>query len=354
MAWIRFFSIFLFILLTFFLFQFADDYYEHEILVITNPYPHNQIAGETLAKKDSKSNDDHFTFAVIGDINGEIENFEKILENLNENKSIDFLILLGDCAAKPNEKSHQYFRAEFIEHARDNNFPTFITAGNHDVSEKAKYTIRFSDFEKMYGPANYAFIYKKTLFIILGKAVLWNNPTYKEESLAFLKETIKKYKGQYFRSFLFTHISPLLPKINSDDIIQKELVDFVDKNKIDYVISGHEHRYARIQRGECDYIIAGTGGAKMRDRDGDHFQNSGKLHCFLTFTVHGKSINELLFKVEPENLFIRICAPLEYFNVSFVIPHMFIIIPIILTLWGTSLIMIFISFSLKRGKKIKV
>lgn len=73
------------------------------------------------------------------------------------------LILLGDCAAEPIGDFHTYFIDEFTETGF--NPPTFIVAGNHDVSQGE---FNYSEFEKLYGAANFSFIYRENLFIGLG------------------------------------------------------------------------------------------------------------------------------------------------------------------------------------------
>lgn len=74
---------------------------------------------------------DLLEFAVVGDINGGMETFESVISRLREEKTMDFLVLLGDCAADPSLRQHDYFIREFSETGLT--LPTFIVAGNHDV-----------------------------------------------------------------------------------------------------------------------------------------------------------------------------------------------------------------------------
>jgi len=121
----------------------------------------NARAAALLARSDTAG--DLIKFAVIGDINNGTETFETVVARLREEQNVDFLVLLGDCAADPIRDLHMYFIGEFAETGF--HLPTFIVAGNHDVGP-GKFD--YPEFERLYGPTNFAFIYHDNLFIGLG------------------------------------------------------------------------------------------------------------------------------------------------------------------------------------------
>ena len=99
----------------------------------------NTKAAALLSQNSGQS--DLLEFAIVGDINSGTETFESVIARLREEKAVDFLVLLGDCAADPYPSQHDYFIREFSETGLT--LPTFIVAGNHDVRTRQIRIFRF-------------------------------------------------------------------------------------------------------------------------------------------------------------------------------------------------------------------
>jgi hypothetical protein len=228
---------------------------------------------------------EQFSFAVAGDIKG-TGTFERLTGFLKA-EPISFLVLLGDCVFNGRPGYHQYFRAELAEELRMP-CPTFYVVGNHDVSEDQ---FPISRFEEMYGPTNFSFEYQGCLFIVLR---ILHMPHYStKESLAFLESTLSAHQGEYNRVFVFMHIPPPVSAEFAARLFENtdKFLALCDKFKVDYVITGDYHGYARVQRKDTVYLITGGGGSRLE-------KVPGNFHHVILITVGPQGVSERIFSTE--------------------------------------------------------
>ncbi|OGP53730.1 MAG: hypothetical protein A2Y65_01435 [Deltaproteobacteria bacterium RBG_13_52_11] len=230
-----------------------------------------------------------FSFAVAGDTQG-TGTFEKLAGLLKE-EPISFLVLLGDCVRNGRPGFHQYLRAELAEELRMP-CPTFYVVGNHDVS-KDEFPI--SRFEEMYGPTNFSFDYQGCLFIVLR---ILDKPRYStEESLAFLESILSARRRDYKKVFVFMHIPP---PVSADFVARKfenpdKFIALCDKFKVDYIIAGDYHGYARVQHRDTVYLVTGGGGGHLEK------EKPGAFHHVVLITVGPQAVSErILFTKRAE------------------------------------------------------
>ena len=225
-----------------------------------------------------------FSFAVIGDINRGMATFERVMQRVLEEHDLSFLVLLGDCASDPTRADHDYFREEFAESGQT--LPTFIVAGNHDVQAG-----RFAkaDFEALYGPVDFSFVYGDCLFIGLGSGVLHGQ---QEDGVAYLEKTLAAERAKVSRVFVFMHYPPMAALRAPQELMFADpgkLVSLFERYRVDYVLSGHHHRLARTEEGGTTYLTSGGGGARLRE---DDYGKSGLFHHAIVFHVKRDSIEE--------------------------------------------------------------
>ncbi|MBN1253863.1 MAG: metallophosphoesterase [Deltaproteobacteria bacterium] len=233
---------------------------------------------------------EQFSFAVAGDIQG-TGTFEHLAELL-KNENVAFLVLLGDCVRNGRSSYHQYFQAELAKELCMP-YPTFYVVGNHDVIKNVKKDdFSISRFEKMYGPTNFFFEYQGCLFIVLR---ILDKPHYSTlESLAFLESVLSARRGDYHKVFVFMHIPPPV----STDFAARQFenpdrfIFLCDKFKVDYVIAGDYHGYARVQRGNTVYLVTGGGGAHLEK------EKPGAFHHAVLITVYPQTVSERILAVE--------------------------------------------------------
>ena len=253
---------------------------------------------------------DPLKFAVIGDIQSGTETFEDIVARLREEDNIAFLILLGDCAVDPVYDLHIYFIDEFAE--TNFNLPTFIVAGNHDV-EPGRFG--YPEFEELYGPANFAFLYRECLFIGLGGI---HDKEKLTETLSFLKKTLQEKRSLAKKVFVFMHYPPAPPDYVPDDCVGAEAFqNLFEQYKVTYVLSGHHHRLARTNVNGVVYLITGGGGAKLRK---DKFRDLGLFHHLTIIEVGGDKIAEYFIPIPPASWLSMLPERIERMGLTFLMP----------------------------------
>lgn len=229
---------------------------------------------------------ERFSFAVAGDTRS-CGTFEQIQEGLI-GEPLSFMVLLGDCVRAGTPGYHSYFRSEWTEHVHIP-FPTFYIVGNHDV-DKQRFPI--SEFEKNYGPTIFSFEYQRCLFIVLR---VMGEPDSMEESARFLESQLSDRRSEYRKVFVFMHIPPpLLPELSGRAGQPEKLIPLFDKYRVDYVIAGDYHGYARVKLKNTAYLISGGGGAHLRQ------EKFGRFHHAVMITVGPDSVSERILAV-PRN-----------------------------------------------------
>jgi hypothetical protein len=242
----------------------------------------------SLLKTDGRR--EAFSFAVAGDIQG-TGTFER-LAGLLRDEPISFLVLLGDCVRNGRLAYHQYFRAELAKELCFP-YPTFYIVGDHDVIKNVKKDeFSISRFEKMYGPTNFSFEYQGCLFIALRILVKGRHST--KESLNFLESILSSRRGNYDKVFVFMHIPP---PVSTDFVARKfensdKFVSLCEKFKVNYVIAGDYHGYARVQRGDTVYLVTGGGGGHLEKK------LPGNFHHAMLITVGPHTVSERIVAVE--------------------------------------------------------
>jgi hypothetical protein len=277
---------------------------------------------------------DLLEFAIVGDINGGVETFESVIARLREEKAVDFLVLLGDCAADPSPRQHDYFISEFSETGLT--LPTFILAGNHDV-EPGRFG--YADFEALYGPVNFAFNYHGHLFIGLGG--IYGHEKL-QETLTFLETTLRESRSKARKVFVFMHYtagaSEDIPTQNIER--SSEFQNLFEKYNVTYVFSGHYHRLARTEVNGVVYFVTGGGGARLRH---DKFADIGLFHHLTIIKIHADSMAEQVIPIEPASPPFEGMESVERWGLTALAPHvraypvlsgLVAIVVVIVFVWG--------------------
>jgi hypothetical protein len=241
-----------------------------------------------LLENDSRH--EQFSFAVAGDIQG-TGTFEHLAELL-KNEHIAFLVLLGDCVRNGRPGYHQYFRAELAKELRPS-CPTFYVVGDHDVIKDIKKDeFSISRFEEIYGPSIFSFEHEGCLFIVL--RILDKRRYSTKESLVFLESVLSASRRNYRKVFVFMHIPPPVSTAFTARAIENpdQFIALCDKFKVDYVIAGDYHGYARVQRGDTVYLVTGGGGGHLEK------EKPGAFHHAVLITVGPQTVSEQILAVE--------------------------------------------------------
>lgn len=213
-----------------------------------------------------------FSFAVFGDTEG-ASTFNLLAQKLRAHP-VDFAVHLGDAF---DARTYPFFRAQLASDLALS-FPVFLLPGNQDMK-----AFPLVQFEEVFGPSLFAFIYQDCLFVGLRPAIGENIPA----SLKYLEETLSEAGGRYAKTFVFMHLAPkILPDHKFD--APEEFIALFNKYKVDYVFSGLYHGYAHVEKGDTTYIASGGAGKHLEETP------YGQFHHGLIIKVGRDYVSEII------------------------------------------------------------
>lgn len=175
------------------------------------------------------------------------EKFEQLIDKINKEKNVSFVVFSGDNIAKPNKKILE----EFLSSAKKLKAPFYIVLGNKDVnrykdlSKKTYFEVlqkKLKRYKKITSP-NYVFKNNGLIFVVMdgSKEVIPSNiGYYKDESLAWLEEQLEIYQDN--NVIILQHfpvISPISKEGYNTYNPEKYLNLLLEYNNVKAVIAGH-------------------------------------------------------------------------------------------------------------------
>ena len=196
-----------------------------------------------------------FSFAVLGDSHDGWDTYETILKKINADKDIKFAINTGDFASNGKLKNYQ----KYIKISEKCRVPIYNVPGNHDESHGG-----YKYFSKFFGPFYYSFDYENAHFILLNNAFKsdFDNKQY-EWLISDLKQNKKEKTFVFMHKPVFDSTEILPDYIMDNRRMTGLLIDTFKKYRVNYVMSGHLHTYARAGRDGIVYIISGGAGGSL-------------------------------------------------------------------------------------------
>jgi len=272
-----------------------------------------------------KSEDEEVSFLVMGDPKGR-DTFEEICNSASQDRTLDFIVILGDFCPKPVLSNHQFFISEVAE--RNLNIPIFLVPGNHDIFDpldvrQARHIrpdekpVRQDDYEKLYGARNFAFTFHNHRFIIIDNAG-FSRKDWKD----FLSEQLRlPDSASWKKVFAFSHKPPVkIPGQNYYDPGKRHLSKnaswllSVTSSGVDYVFSGDFHGYYEEKRGKCTYLVTGGAGAHLKGKIYGRFHHAVKITARQDGTV-AEQFLVVKRKFNPEDRF-------EYLSILYIYPFL--------------------------------
>ncbi|MEN6608525.1 MAG: metallophosphoesterase [Bryobacteraceae bacterium] len=171
-------------------------------------------------------------------------------------------------------------------------FPFYFTPGNHDIWSDLSKKL----YERETGrPPFYSFNFQDAHFTVLDTS---RTDALGEDQIKFLENDLRKNRNRDPK-FIFFH-KPYwiaLLKLQSGDFPLHKLAR---QYGVDYVVSGHGHRYLRMERDGIVYTEIGSSGAVMGKAAlaKDAFQN-GKFFHFAWVRVKGDAVSITIKELEP-------------------------------------------------------
>lgn len=239
-----------------------------------------------------------FTFLVVGD--PELKrHFEHFLVNTEFPIIPDFGIIVGDLVKNPEIENHRFFIYRFSKMKIDFPFPILLVPGNHDIvtkNEKERPNAFFvKDFAETYGAAEFNFIYRGCLFVVV-------DDNYNEDYLDYLRHVLEEKSKDAVMTFVLMHIPPPSVIYVPDHRLlegEEEFLALMDEYDVDYVLCGDFHSYHRSRVNGTNYIVTGGGGSKLYKGEDESFYHA------MTIKVNTETgrIDEKIYPIRKAHIF---------------------------------------------------
>ena len=237
-----------------------------------------------IPKSPAVSAIDSFTFVVFGDNRDGDKIFMDLVAKVNQEEGIAFAVNTGDFVSHGRKSEYE----KYLGMESDLKAKIYHVPGNHDlVGGGEKY------FRKYFGHFYYSFDYRNSHFVILNNAFKRH---FDAEQFEWLKRDLAKTKKENI--FVFTHRPTADPTeiykgyIMSGKKVIEELMGVFRRYKVDYVIAGHIHGYARAERDGTIYIVTGGAGAPLYLP-----KDFGGFYHYVKISVDGNKIKDKVVKI---------------------------------------------------------
>ena len=287
------------------------------------------------AAASSASRPGEFRFAVVGDPAAR-STFINIVNELNTLK-LDFAVLLGDVTRSDTQGDHKDVR--YLVGARvHTGHPMLYVVGNHDLGPGG---FKLKDWEANYGRHQCYFKRGANLFIIS------HVPQVKDydggEGIRYLESVLQREAQSARRIFVLNHIPPACGFEWSARTLQddRKLRDLLEKYRVDYLITGDYHSYARIQKGPTTILVSGGGGSRVK---GGRFG----FHHAVVFSVRDDSVQERICAVPRGSSF---GTRLRYIALTEMAPFMKANAPLMAALDAVGLLAMVLFISVLIGRR---
>ena len=170
-------------------------------------------------------------FAVISDTQRWYDATHEIVDHINANEGIDFVIHCGDLTDFALTDEFEWMRDEL----QRLHMPYVVAIGNHDCIGTGKAT-----FRNMYGPFEYSFTAGDTHFVVLNTNGLEFSDTPNFFGVGFLRKNITQVPISAKRTVVVMHVPP-----GSDQYPLTQMGFYLSALEpypnVQFALCGHEH-----------------------------------------------------------------------------------------------------------------
>jgi len=287
---------------------------------------------KSLTSLKTSTSTSNFSFAVVGDNKNSISTFRRIINSINSDLDIKFVVNTGDMVFDGSPVKYNFY----LKQIKKFKIPVLIVPGNHDVEDHG-----VENYIEIFGPLYYSFHLGEAYFIILNNS---NEERIDSYQMWWLREELEKSKTYRYR-FLFMHVPIYDPRLKYDqqpghsmkDLENaKKLLSLIENYNVTMIFAGHIHGYFKGYWEKVPYIITGGAGAELFGVDPNHY-----FYHYIKVNVSEEGVNYELIKLRsPDfNVIDRIGAFLWLYLYSFVVTNYWaILLALSLFIFGSMLI----------------
>jgi Icc-related predicted phosphoesterase len=215
------------IIITFFV--ACDNFFEFSVYGANVQEAHKNTTSKNLQLiEEMQVASSDFKFAVVTDSHIFYTNFNTVLDDINKNEDISFVIFGGDLAEQGLLKEYELFYG-LMEHLQK---PYLTVIGNHDYSSNGG-----EIYMKMFGDYNYSFEFNENKFIFFDDIVWESN---KNPDFDWLSSELSS-NNLFKNVFVIAHIPPFGDQLDPE--MEQRYQSLMQANNVPLSIHGHTHSF---------------------------------------------------------------------------------------------------------------
>jgi Icc protein len=219
----------------------CDNIFEYSVYEADVKTAHkNTTAKNIKLLANTKLESQDFKFAFITDVHYFYNNLRTVIEDINKNDAILFVIFGGDIADQALLKEYEIF-SDIMQNLKK---PYFTVIGNHDYNSNGSII-----YKEMFGDYNYSFEFNNNKFVLFDD-IIWESN--KDPDFDWLSLELSDNE-EFNQVFAFAHI----PIVVSNDLpadMKETYRSIMIENNVSLSIHGHTHSYF-YEEGKVDYLI---------------------------------------------------------------------------------------------------
>ncbi|WP_088323007.1 metallophosphoesterase family protein [Polaribacter tangerinus] len=188
----------------------------------------NSTARNITLIKNLQPTSNSFKFAFITDIHYYYTNFRKVIDDINKNEDILFVIIGGDMTEQAVLKEYEIFY-DIIDNLKK---PYLTVIGNHDYKSNGAQI-----YNAMFGSFNYSFYFDNKKFVFFDN-IVWESK--KNPDFTWLSKELENSNAAN-QVFVFAHIPPNGDQFTEE--MRETYTSILENQKVTLSTHGHTHNY---------------------------------------------------------------------------------------------------------------
>lgn len=209
----------------------------------------------------------NFKFVQVSDLHyrddlNSVETLDKIINNINNTKNVEFVVFTGDNTANANKKLY----TNFLNQANTLKVPYYVVVGNHDVAKtsgfsKADFINVVRKYNKNQKVKNTNFVVKKGDYIFLvvdgaRELIPSFGGYYRDNTLSWIDKKLKKYENK--NVIIFQHFPIKITMSEKDTYKNERYEEILAKHtNVKGIFAGHFHTNEEYTKNGIFYSITG-------------------------------------------------------------------------------------------------
>ncbi|WP_439131945.1 metallophosphoesterase family protein [Polaribacter sp.] len=217
----------------------CDNFFEYTVYDAEVKEEHKHTTSKNLDQlKNIKVNGTDFKFAFLTDGHYYYDNLKTVVDHINKNDEIQFVIFGGDITEQALLKEYEIFY-DIMHHLKK---PYLTVIGNHDYNSNGNLI-----YSRMFGDYNYTFQFNNNKFILFDD-IVWESK--KTPDFDWLSSELNNTNA-FNEVFVIAHIPP-----NGDQFTNEMSATYkniMTNNNVPLSIHGHTHTY-NYEKGDVSYL----------------------------------------------------------------------------------------------------